>query len=400
MLAVASGCSSTSTTSQSASGSSSGQTIKIGMDLPLSGGDASNGIPTRAGALLAIDEANAKGVPGGFKFAAYDLDDAVQGAHDPGQGAQNVKSFVSDPATLAMLGPFNSNVARAEIPITNDAGLAQISPSNTSITLTTGPDAIKLRTSHPDVNTYFRVCTRDDKQGEAGATFAHKLGFKKAFIVDDNETYGKGLADVFDAEFAKLGGTVVGHEHLTKGQTDYKALLTKAHALGPDMVFYGGTSVTGGGLLRKQMGDVGMGTLPFFGGDGISDTEFLTTAGSSANGAYYTVAAPDASKLPSAAKFVADYTKKYNTAVGPYSANAYAIVEIEIAAIEKAITADNNAMPTRAEVLKNVAATKDFPTPIGNVGFDANGDTTSPILSFYKIVNGKAQFVDQINLKS
>ncbi len=163
--ALAAGCSSTSTTSQASSGSSStGQVIKIGMDLPLSGGDASNGIPTRNGALLAIDEANAKTVPGGFKFAAYDLDDAVQGAHDPGQGAQNVKAFVSDPATLAMLGPFNSNVARAEIPITNDASLAQISPSNTSVTLTVGPDAKQLRTSHPDVNSYFRVCTRDDKQ--------------------------------------------------------------------------------------------------------------------------------------------------------------------------------------------------------------------------------------------
>ncbi len=402
-LALASGCSSSPTTSQSSSGASSagGQTIKIGMDLPLSGGDASNGIPTRNGALLAIDDANAKTVPGGFKFAAYDLDDAVQGAHDPGQGAQNVKSFVADTATLAMLGPFNSNVARAEIPITNDAGLVQISPSNTSTSLTTGPDAIKLRTSHPDVNTFFRVCTRDDKQGAAGAQFARKLGFKKAFIVDDNETYGKGLADVFDSEFAKLGGTVLGHEHLTKGQTDYKALLTKAHALGPDMVFYGGTSVTGGGLLRKQMADVGMGTLPFFGGDGISDAEFLTTAGTSADGSYYTVAAPEASKLPSAKSFIAEYVKKYpGQAVGPYSANAYTIVAIEIAAIEKAIVADKNAMPTRAEVLANVAATKGFASPIGTVGFDADGDTTNPILSFYKIENGKAVFVDQITLKT
>ena len=404
LLAMVAGCSnSSSTTSQSsadASSSASGQTIKIGMDLPLSGGDASNGLPTRNGAMLAIDDANAKTVPGGFKFVAYDLDDAVQGAHDPGQGAQNVKSFVADGATLAMLGPFNSNVARAEIPITNDAGMAQISPSNTSTSLTEMPDAAKLRTSHPDVNTYFRVCTRDDKQGAANAQFAHKLGYKRAFIVDDNETYGKGLADVFDSEFQKLGGTVVGHEHLTKGQTDYKALLTKGQALKPDVVFYGGTSVTGGGLLRKQMGDVGMGALPFFGGDGISDAEFLSTAGSAANGAYYTVAAPDASKLPSAAAFVAAYKKKYGTEVGPYSANAYTIVAIEIAAIEKAITANKNAMPSRAEVLANVAATRGFASPIGTVGFDKNGDTTNPILSFYKIANGKAVFVDQINLKS
>jgi branched-chain amino acid transport system substrate-binding protein len=143
-----------------------------------------------------------------------------------------------------------------------------------------------------------------------------------------------------------------------------------------------------------------MGALPFMGGDGISDAEFLSSAGSAANGAYYTVAAPEASKLPSAKAFVAEYQKKYGTAVGPYSANAYTIVAIEIAAIEKAITADKNAMPTRAEVLANVAATKNFASPIGVVGFDADGDTTNPILSFYKIVNGKAQFVDQLSLKT
>jgi branched-chain amino acid transport system substrate-binding protein len=374
--------------------------IKLGVDLPLSGGDASNGIPTRNGFVLAVEQANAKGVPGGFKFVVYDLDDAVQGAHDPAQGAQNTKAFVSDSLVFAMLGPFNSNVAKAEIPITNDAGLAQISPANTNPGLTKGPDAAKLRTSHPNVNSYFRVCTTDDRQGAAGAQFARKYGYKKAFIVDDDETYGKGLADVFEASFTKDGGTVLGHEHLTKGQTDFKALLTKAGSLKPDVIFYGGTTVTGGGLLRKQMADVGLKDVAYFGGDGISDDTFLQTAGSMANGAYYTVAAPDVTKLPSAQAFLAQYKKRWNSDVGPYSGNAYAVAQIEVAAVEKAISAGGGKLPTRAEVLKNVAATKGFPTPIGLVGFDKNGDTTAGILSVYKIVDGKAKFLDQVTESS
>jgi len=404
---LAAGCSSTSTsTTQSSSGTSStaadasaGNAIKIGIDMPVSGADASTGIPTRNGAVQAIEEANAKGLPGGFKLVGYDLDDAVQGAHDPAQGAQNTKQFVSDAAVLAMIGPFNSSVAKAEIPITNDAGLAQISPSNTSIGLTIGEDAVKLRTSHPDVIAYFRVCTTDDKQGAAGAQFAKKLGFKKAFVIDDNETYGKGLADVFETQFKAGGGTVVGHEHLTKGQTDYKALLTKGHALAPDVVFYGGTTATGGGLLRKQMADAGLKATPFIGGDGISDDEFFKTAGTMANNSYYTVAAPETSKLASATSFVAAYKKRWNTDVGPYSANAYAATNIEIAAISKAIVAAGNKMPARADVLKNVAATSGFASPIGTIGFNKLGDTTNPILSLYKIAGGKATFVDQINLK-
>jgi branched-chain amino acid transport system substrate-binding protein len=408
IAALAVGCSSSSTTSQASStasdaaspaaASAGGSAIKLGIELPLSGGDASNGIPTRNGAVLAVEEANKAGVPGGFTFVAADLDDAVQGAHDPAQGAQNTKSFISDSAVLAMIGPFNSNVAKAEIPLTNDAGLAQISPSATNPGLTKGDDAKKLRPSHPDVNTFFRVCTTDDKQGAAGATFAKSLGFKRAFIVDDNETYGKGLADVFEAQFKAGGGQVLGHEHLNKGQTDFKALLTKAHSLNPDIVFYGGTSVTGGALLRKQMGDAGLGSVPYLGGDGISDDTFLKTAGSSANGTYYTVAAPETSKLASAKDFVVAYKKRWSSDVGPYSANAYTAAKIEIAAIEKALAANGNKMPDRAAVLKNVAATSGFASPIGKVGFDANGDTTAPILSLYKIAGGKAIFVNQINL--
>ncbi len=404
VAAMLAACTSSSTSSQSSSTSapagSNGTVIKIGVELPLSGGDAANGIPTNNGVLLAVEEANKAGVPGGFTFADDSLDDAVQGAHDPAQGAQNTKNFISDSAVLAMVGPFNSNVAKAEIPLTNDAELAEISPSNTNPGLTLGDDAKKLRTSHPDIDSYFRVCTTDDKQGAAGAQFARKLGFKKVFIVDDNETYGKGLADVFDAAFRKAGGSVLGHEHLTKNQQDFKALLTKAHSLGPDFIYYGGTTVTGGGLLRKQMADAGMGSIPYVGGDGISDDTFLKQAGSMANNSYYTVAAPEASKLASAKGFIAAYKAKFKSDVGPYSANAYTAAKIEIAAILKALQADGNKLPTRAEVRKNVAATKNFVSPIGNVGFDANGDTTAPILSIYKISGGKAQFVDQINLKT
>jgi branched-chain amino acid transport system substrate-binding protein len=381
------------------SSQSSSTVVKIGVELPLSGGDAANGIPTDNGVKLAVEEANKK-APAGFSFAVDDLDDAVQGAHDPAQGAQNTKVFISDSAVLAMIGPFNSNVAKAEIPLTNDAQLTQISPSNTNPGLTLGDDAKKLRTSHPDVNNYFRVCTTDDKQGAAGAQFARKLGLKKAFIVDDNETYGKGLADVFEAAFRKAGGSVLGHEHLTKNQQDFKALLTKAHSLGPDFIYYGGTTVTGGGLLRKQMADAGMASVPYVGGDGISDPDFLKQAGSMANGSYYTVAAPETSKLASAKDFVAAYKAKFKSDVGPYSANAYTAAMIEIAAIEKAIQANGNKLPARLDVLKNVAATKDFASPIGQVGFDANGDTTAPILSIYKISGGKAQFLDQLNLKT
>lgn len=372
-------------------------TYKIGIDLPMSGADASDGIPTKNGALLAIDDANAKGMPGGIKLEAEPLDDAVQGVHDPAQGAQNLKTFVSDASVVGVVGPFNSNVARAEIPISNDAGLAQVSPSNTNDGLTIGESAKQLRTSHPDTIAYFRVCTRDANQGAAGADLAKQLGFKKVYIVDDNETYGKGLADVFDKQFRAGGGTVLGHDHLTKNQQDFKALLTKIKATKPDVVYFGGVTATGGGLLRRQMGDAGMSNVPYIGGDGISDTEFLKDAGNLANNSYYTIAAPDASKLPSAAAFNKEYKAKYGQDPGAYSASAYAAAWVIINAIKEA---QNSGGVSRASVLKYIAATKNLATPIGPVGFDKNGDTTSPVISEYKITNGKGQFLKQITIKS
>jgi branched-chain amino acid transport system substrate-binding protein len=376
-------------------------TIKIGVDLPMSGGDAANGVPTANGVLLAIEEANKRTIAGGFKFEMSLLDDCVQGKHDPAAGAQNVKTFIADSAVLAMIGPFNSNVAKSEIPLTNDAVLAQISASTTNDGLTIGDDAKKLRVAHPDTNTFFRVCTRDSRQGSALATFAGKHGYKKVFIVDDNETYGKGLADNFESAFKADGGTVLGHEHLTPNQQDFKALLTKIKGTNPDVVFFGGNTVTGGGLLRRQMGDVGMTNTPYLGGDGLGDTENLVQqAGPMAHDIYYSVAAPDTEKLPTAKEFVAAYKARFKDPLGSYSANAYSATMIEIAAIEKAIKENGGKVPDRSVVLKNIAATRDFDSPIGKIGFDSNGDTTAGILTFWKLeANGKPVSVEQVVLK-
>ncbi|HLN47571.1 MAG TPA: branched-chain amino acid ABC transporter substrate-binding protein, partial [Magnetospirillaceae bacterium] len=224
---LAAGCtqqSSTSSTSTTGAGPA-GSVIKIGIDLPVSGADASIGVPTQYGAELAVKQANAKNAVPGFTFEADVLDDAVNGVHDPAQGAKNIESFGADPAVLGVIGPFNSNVARAEIPLSNSLLLALISPSNTNPTLTKGADALAMRKDHPDQIAYFRVCTTDDIQGPAGAAYAYtKLGARKAYVIDDNETYGKGVADQWEGAFKKLGGVSLGHDHITKGQQDFHAL--------------------------------------------------------------------------------------------------------------------------------------------------------------------------------
>ena len=373
-------------------------TIGIGVDLPLSGADASVGTSTLDGIKLAVAHANAKGVPGGFTFAVQALDDTQQGVHNPQQGASNVRTLIADDSVLAIIGPYNSNVAAAEIPITNQAGIVQISPSAVSDGLTLGKDAAMLRRANPTVNTFFRVCTTDSRQGSAAARFALDLKLKRAYIVDDNETYGLDLANVFARDFTKLGGTVLGRDHIAPDTQDFKALLLKIKGYKPDFIFFGGTTSTGGGLLRRQMFDVGMGKLAFMGGDGIPD--IAEVAKKRADGTYYTVAAPNADLLPAAKRFVAAYKAKFGSDVGPYSANAYAATEVAISAIERAIEANGNKMPTRAEVLAKIprGAKNEVLTPIGPISFDTNGDVRKPVISLYAIRNGRSSFIEQLNL--
>ncbi|MEO6913336.1 MAG: branched-chain amino acid ABC transporter substrate-binding protein [Candidatus Baltobacteraceae bacterium] len=384
--------------SGSSSPSPAGTIVKIGIDLPLSGADTFAGQTTANGALLAIDQAKPK-APAGLNLAAFVLDDAVQGVHSAQQGAANTRTFIADPSVLGMIGPYNSDVAAAEIPLTNAAGLVQVSASTVSDGLTLGADAAQLRRANPSINNFFRVCTTDSRQGSAGAQFARKLGLKRVYIIDDNETYGLDLANLFEADFKMLGGTVLGHDHVTKDQQDFKALLTKAAAAKPDAIFFGGTSSTGGGLIRKQMFDAGLGALPFIGGDGIADQQFIAVAGKRADGTYYTVAAPNALKLPAAQQFVKDYQNRFHSSVGPYSANAYAAAQVLIAAIERAVRKNGGKSPNRAQVLQAVAQTSNLPTPIGPISFDKRGDVTNPVLSLYEIRDGKPNFITQLNLK-
>ena len=116
-------------------------------------------------------------------------------------------SFAADPAVMGVVGPFNSSVAKVQIPISNEAGLLQCSPANTNPDLTKGAAGLELRAKAPDKINYVRVATTDDIQGPAVAQFAiNKLGLKTVAIIDDTETYGKGIADAFAAEWTKLGG--------------------------------------------------------------------------------------------------------------------------------------------------------------------------------------------------
>jgi branched-chain amino acid transport system substrate-binding protein len=362
------------------------KTLKVGITLPLSGSALASAGPARDGALLAIKEAS---IPG-YKIEASILDHAVNGVHDPQQGAKDMSTFVADDAVVAVVGPFNSSVAKVQIPVSNEAGLFQCSPANTNPDLTKGDAGKELRAKNPDKINYVRVATTDDIQGPAVAQYGvNTLGLKSVAIIDDTETYGKGIADAFEAEWTKLGGTVVGREGAPKGTTDYTAILTKFAANNPDAVFFGGVTATGGGLVRKQMQQAGLdpAKVAYLGGDGIQDGpgtvdgSFINIAGEAGANSSSSVAA--IAEFPGKEEFNTKYKAAYGEEAGAYSASGYACAQVVLDAI-KAAAAKGDVTREAVRVAGTDTATT-FNTVLGPVQFDAVGDTSQKIISLYTV---------------
>ena len=189
----------------------------------------------------------------------------------------------------------------------------------------------------------------------------------------------------------------MGHDHITKGQQDFHALLTRVGSQSPDVLFYGGTTSTGGGLVRKQMADTGLGSIPYFGADGIRNDEFLRAADGAADNSYATVAAVNADKIPAAKQFLAEYQQQFRQPVGSYSASGYVSAMVLINAIASAMKANGGQLPARADVLQQLRAGTKFDSIIGTFSFDKNGDSTNKIISIYTVKDGAWQFLLQKN---
>lgn len=407
LAACGAGTTTTGTSGGSGSAPKGSTTIKIATDFPTSGKDESSGKPAENGAHLAVDDANKNHTIPGYTLVFVPKDDVgPSGIHDPAVGAQNVRALIGDALVAGIVGPFNSNVARAEMPITNQAPIAQISPANTNPCLTkegadvgcSGPnDLVPTLRPTGKVN-YFRIATTDDHQGPANADYLYKtLGLKKVYVIDDAETYGIGIADAFQKEWQNLGGTVLGRSSEPGTTTSYVSLLTAIAAKHPDVIYFGGLDSTGGILIRQQMEQVpALKNLPFAGGDGLVTSTFSKTIGLNTGGPIYaTVATIDEAQVATAQDFINEYNSVYGAAnLGAYSAAAYDCTNILIQAIKTALAKgattpkdSSDAAGAKAFRTAVIAAIQgiDFNGVLGHQSFDQNGDTTNRIITIYKV---------------
>ena len=403
LLSLLAGCGTGTTTTPS----QATKTIKIGSDFPVSGNDQSNGLPIQNGVQYAVDEANKQNFLSGYTFVLDHRDDVgPSGYHDPAIALKNYNDLIGDAAVAGIVGPLNSSVAKAVMPTANQASIAMISPANSNDCLTqdtpnwecTGGNELVSKVRPTGKVTYFRTATLDQYQGGVLAEYAYKtLTYRKAFVIDDTETYGAGLAKNFIHAFHDvLGGTITnGNSNSVKATNDYSNVLTTAASQRPDVIFFGGTDSTGGDTIREQMKNVaGLEKTPFILGDGSKTSSFAKAIIPLGGGPVYgSVPGVDPSQVSTAKAFLEGYQKKYGN-MGAYSGGGYDDTWILIRAIKAAIDGSVNppansndsaqAKTFRQAVIEAMKKTS-FDGVTGHQTFDANGDTENKSISIYTL---------------
>jgi branched-chain amino acid transport system substrate-binding protein len=373
----------------------SGNTVKIVSSLPMTGSALGQSQSIVNGIQQVLDETKSTVCDGKLKiqYEKYDDATAAAGKWDPAQVTQNANKAVADKSVVAVIGHYNSGAAKLSIPILNRANLVMVSPANTYPGLTKpgkGEDK-EPNVYYPNGKRNFsRIVPTDDLQGSAAAKWANSLGVKRVYILDDQELYGKGIADIFEATAKKMGIEVLGHEGIDAKASDYKALMTKIKALNPDLLYFGGTTQTNAGQLIKDMRNVGMtpDQVKFMGPDGIYEQALIDAAGKDAEGVYATFGGVPGKELTGAGKaWYESYKAKYKAEPEAYAAYGYEAGKVVVDAIGKVCKND------RAAIRDAVLATKEFPGVLGTWSFDPNGDTTLTTMSGNQVKDGKFQFV-------
>ncbi|HWC01747.1 MAG TPA: branched-chain amino acid ABC transporter substrate-binding protein [Methylomirabilota bacterium] len=373
--------------------------LRIYTSWPMQGAMIPEGTGMKNGVDMAVAEAG--GVVAGHCLEVVNLDDASPqtGKWDGAVEAENANRAVGDALAIAYIGTYNSGAAKVSIPITNRAHMAQITPANTypGLTKTKGaaPGEPGIYRPMGFVN-YFRIVPADDIQGAVGAKWAKQRGAKKIFIIHDQELYGKGIADVFDATAKKIGLQIVGNEGIDFKQPDQKPVLTKARAAGADLIYMGGVVDTGAPIVIRQMKDLGMvaaRNVRFLGPDGLLEEEVLKGATCDAamqTDMHITFASLPFEKLKGiGASTYENYKKKYSKEPTAYALYSVEAGRIAIEGIKRAAPQLDKAKDIKEKrdaVRQAILNIKNYDGLNGKWSFDENGDSTLETMSGFKVV--------------
>ena len=377
--------------------------IKLYSSWPLTGASEQIGGDAVEAIRMALEDFG--NAAGGFALEYEPLDDGIaanNGAWDAGKESENANRVINDPDAMVYIATYNSGAAKISIPILNavqPGGMAMISYANTYPGLTKAiPDVTEPGEPEQYCPTgkrnYMRNVPADDIQGVAAANWAYnKLGAKKAYVLHDNQLYGKGVARVFELQFGKLGGEVLGFEGYDPNAPEYQSLMTSIADTGPDLLYLGAiVNLNASKLLQDMRSVMPVDQVAFLGPDGLINQAFVDGAGDAAEGAYITFAGfpPDELQGPGA-DYATRMTERLGHSPDAYAVYAYECAVVVIQALDKVQEKD------RAAILDTMFATEGFNSLLGGTwSFTETGDTDAQTMSLNVVKDGKITFQENI----
>lgn len=386
VLVIAAGCgkkdepapsaSTAASATTAAAGSGAVEVIRIGHVAPLSGGQAAMGRDNENGARMAIDDLNTQNIEIGGKKVRFELV-AEDDAADPKQGTA-IAQKLCDAKVAGVVGHLNSGTTIPASKVYNECGIPHITPSATN------PDLTK-----PGYKTTFRLMANDNALGSGLAFYAaDKLKLKKIAVIDDRTAYGQGVAEVFKKTAQSKGVQIVDEQFTTDKATDFMAILTAIKSKSPDAVFYGGMSAQAGPMLR-QMEQLGMTNVKFFGGDGICDQEIikLSGGGKALGNVVCAEGGSSLAKMPGGEAWKKRYDAKFPGQFQIYSPYVYDATFVLVDAMKRANSAD-------PKVYTAKIPETDFKGVTTTVRFEPNGELKNPSITLYTYKDGKKTVIE------
>jgi len=345
--------------------------VKIGHVAPLSGPQAHYGKDNENGVRMAIEDLNAQGVTIGGRKVRFELA-AEDDAADPKQGTAAAQKLC-DAKVAGVVGHLNSGTTIPASKVYNDCGIPHITGAATNPNLT-----------RPGYKTTYRIIANDNALG-AGLAFyaADALKLKRVAVIDDRTAYGQGVAEVFKRTAQQKGMQIVDEQFTTDKATDFMAILTAIKGKNPDAIFYGGMDPQAGPMLR-QMEQLGLGNVKFFGGDGICTSEIIKLAAGAKtlNNVVCAEGGASLDKMPGGKAWKAKYDGKYPNQFQVYSPYTYDATFVLVDAMKRANSVDPKVYTP--ELIKT-----NFRGVTSTIAFEPNGELKNPAITLYVYKDGK-----------
>ncbi|AEG93037.1 branched-chain amino acid ABC transporter substrate-binding protein [Ramlibacter tataouinensis] len=345
--------------------------VRIGHVAPVSGAQAHYGKDNENGTRMAIEELNTQGITIGGKKVRFEIQ-AEDDAADPKQGTAAAQKLC-DAKVAGVVGHLNSGTTIPASKVYNDCGIPHVTGAATNPSLT-----------KPGYKTTYRIIANDNALGAALALHAaDTLKLKKVAIIDDRTAYGQGVAEVFKQTATSKGMQVVDEQFTTDKATDFMAILTAIKAKNPDAIFYGGMDPQAGPMLR-QMEQLGLSNVKYFGGDGICTSEIAKLAAGAKTLANVVCAEGGASlaKMPGGTEWKKKYDAKYPGQFQVYSPYTYDATFVLVDAMKRADSTDPKVyIPKLAETnYKGVTSV---------IQFEPSGELKNAATTLYSYKDGK-----------